>query len=204
MSQINTGIRSILSNAFIYESFQKIMGMHKVRKELVSKYITPYNVDSILDIGCGPADILEFLPKLDYHGFDISNNYINTAKKKFGNKGSFYAKALTCKVIKKLPDFDVVLMNGVLHHLDDSTAREMIKLSKIALRNGGRLLTLDTAFAPNQNPIARFLSSIDRGKNVRTAEGYLSLTEDFFSKTDVAQYNKSGIPITLCIMECTK
>ena len=82
MSQINTGIRSILSNAFIYESFQKIMGMHKVRKELVSKYITPYNVDSVLDIGCGPADILEFLPHLDYYGFDISKKYINKAKKK--------------------------------------------------------------------------------------------------------------------------
>ena len=204
MSQINTGIRSILSNAFIYESFQKIMGMHKVRKELVSKYITPYNVDSVLDIGCGPADILEFLPHLDYYGFDISKKYISKAKKKFGSKGRFYAKALNLNALNKLPDFDVVLMNGVLHHLDDSIAQDMIKLSKIALRNGGRLLTLDTAFAPNQNPIARFLSRIDRGKNVRTAEGYLSLTKNLFSKTDVTQYNKSGIPITLCIMECTK
>ena len=204
MSQITTGMRSVLSNAFIYESFQKFMGMHTVRKEFVAKYVAPYNVNSILDIGCGPGDILAFLPELDYHGFDISENYINNAKNRYGNKGNFYAEVLTGNTIKKLPDFDVVLMNGVLHHLDDSIARDMIKLSKKALKEGGRLLTIDTAFANKQNPIARFLASIDRGKNVRTKEGYSSLTKNLFSKTNITHYNKSGVPITFCIMECTK
>mgnify|MGYP006154803665 CR=1 FL=1 len=164
MSQITTGLRSILSNAFIYESFQKFMGMHTVRKEFVAKYVTPYNVNSILDIGCGPGDILAFLPELDYHGFDISNTYINNAKNRYGNKGNFYAQALTDNVIKKLPDFDVVLMFGVLHHLDDSISREMIELSKSALKDGGRLLTIDIAFAPSRTLSQDFLPAMIAGK----------------------------------------
>lgn len=204
MAQITTGIRSILSNAFIYESFQKIMGMEKVRKEFVANYITPYDVKSFLDIGCGPADILAFLPELEYHGFDISNTYIKNAKDRYGNRGTFYAQPLTESALNKLPDFDVVLMFGVLHHLDDSVSQDMIKLSKNALKKGGRLLTIDPAFAPKQNPIARYLAGKDRGQNVRSEKEYASLVDGIFNETNITLHNKSGIPYTFCIMECTR
>ena len=41
-------------------------------------------------------------------------------------------------------------MFGVPHHLDDETSKDMIQLSKNALRKGGRLLAIDPAFANKQ------------------------------------------------------
>ena len=150
MAQITTGFRSILSNPFIYEFFQNFMGMNKVRKEFVAKYVSTHNVKSFLDIGCGPAEILTFLPELEYHGFDISESYIQNAKDRYGDRGIFNAQYLTNDSLKNLPSFDVALMFGVLHHLDDETFKDMIQLSKNALRKGGRLLTIDPAFATKQ------------------------------------------------------
>ena len=150
MAQITTGLRSILSNPFIYEFFQNFMGMNKVRKEFVAKYVSTHNVKSFLDIGCGPAEILAFLPELEYHGFDISESYIQNAKDRYGDRGIFNAQYLTNDSLKNLPSFDVALMFGVLHHLDDETSKDMIQLSKNALRKGGRLLTIDPAFANKQ------------------------------------------------------
>ena len=204
MAQITSGLRSILSNPFIYESFQNIMGINKVRKDFVTKYVSPHNINSFLDIGCGPAEILAFLPKLEYHGFDISESYIENAKDRYGDKGNFYAQPLTNDSLENLPSFDAALMFGVLHHLDDDISKDMIQLSKNALKKGGRLLTIDPAFAPKQNPIARFLASKDRGQNVRTIEEYTSLVDGIFSETNITLHNKSGIPYTFCIMECTK
>ena len=41
------------------------------RKKIVKKYITKHNV-KVLDIGCGPAEILDTLPEIKYYGFDIN------------------------------------------------------------------------------------------------------------------------------------
>ncbi len=104
----------------------------------------------ILDIGYGPAEILVFLPELEYHGFDISESYIQNAKDRYGDRGILNAQYLTNDSLKKLPSFDVALMFGVLHHLDDETSKDMIQLSKNALRKGGRLLIIDPAIATKQ------------------------------------------------------
>lgn len=46
--------------------------------------------DKILDIGCGPAKILESLPQVKYYGYDINKNHINYAKKKYVSKNVFF------------------------------------------------------------------------------------------------------------------
>ena len=197
-------MRSALSNPFIYEAFQKIMGANSLRRKIVADYVTPYTVNSILDIGCGPAEILAFLPKLDYYGFDVSRSYIDTAKIRFGHKGNFFAQQLTDDILETLPTFDLVLMFGVLHHLDDNVARDVIRLSKSALKDNGRLLTIDPVFTPKQNPIARFLVSKERGQNVRTEQGYASLTKDIFTETNMLIQHKIWVPYSHCIMECIR
>ena len=36
---------------------------------------------------CGPADILAFLPEIDYLGIDYLESYIAAARRGFGNRG---------------------------------------------------------------------------------------------------------------------
>lgn len=159
---------------------------------------------NIMDIGCGPADILEFLPNTNYWGFDISEDYILHAQKKFGIRGNFQCKQIQLSDLTDLPPFDVVLAIGLLHHLDDFTATAIIQLASMALKTNGRLITVDPCFAPSQNPIARFLIRNDRGQNVRDRDGYNALAKKAFSSIKVEVRHQSWIPYTLCIMDCRK
>ena len=46
----------------------------------VSKLVKPGS--SVLDVGCNKAEILEFLPNIDYYGIDINKQLIEELKKK--------------------------------------------------------------------------------------------------------------------------
>ena len=204
MSQITTGIRAILSNPYVYEFFQKIMGATKGRKKFISEFIAPYPVNSILDIGCGPADILASLPDVTYYGFDISERYIKKARGAYGSKGNFFAKHLTPDDIDTLPKFDLVLLTGVLHHVDDETGINIMKMAQDALKPKGRLITTDCCLVDGQNPLARFLINKDRGQNIKSEEGYLRLARSVFKDVGSTIHHQAWIPYTHCFMVCTK
>jgi SAM-dependent methyltransferase len=180
------------------------MGSHKLQQNFVVNHVRPFTGMRILDIGCGPAEILNYLPDVDYVGFDISNNYIKNAKSKFGSRGKFYCKQIKMEDVDKLPPFDVVLFLGFIHHLDDDIATDIMRISIKSLKTKGRLLTVDPCFEDGQNPIAKFLISNDRGMNVRNADGYKCLAKKIFKNPVVKIRHRSWIPYTDCFMECTK
>jgi len=159
---------------------------------------------AILDIGCGPADILADLPDVEYWGYDISEAYIAQANRRFGKRGRFECKQLQFEDLVVLPKFDVVLALGLLHHLDDSVAVGVLQLAHEALKPGGRLLTIDPCLDPSQNPVARFLVRNDRGQNVRDRKEYSALADKVFSSPRVEVRHQTWIPYTHCFMECQK
>ena len=205
MGQITTGIHSILSNPFIYSQFQNLMGTHSLRIKFVGDYVRPLSRQSrILDIGCGPADILGYLPPVEYYGFDISEAYINKAKIRFGSRGRFFCKPLIKTELVNLPKFDIVLAMGVLHHMDDAAAKELCELAYHALEPGGRFVTFDPCYSQAQNPVARYLVSKDRGQNVRDQVGYHDLASHVFKEPKMVVRHRAWIPYTHCFMECTR
>lgn len=204
MAQITNGIRAILSHPFIYSSFQLMMGARKFWQDFAATSIGPFPGMKILDIGCGPADILAYLPEVDYWGFDISEKYIKHARTKFDGRGNFQCKTLQPTDLAQLPLFDVVLVLGVLHHLDDLTAKSIMQLAYQALKPGGILLTIDPCLEPAQNRIARFLICHDRGQNVRDEGGYLAIATSCFPDPHIEVRHKVWIPYTHCLMQCQK
>ena len=72
----------LLSNPYIYYFSQFIMSATLFRKNVIKKYVKEQTNIKILDIGCGPADVLENFQKINYYGFDTNQEYINHAKKK--------------------------------------------------------------------------------------------------------------------------
>jgi SAM-dependent methyltransferase len=205
MSQITSGLRALLSQPFLYNLFQKAVGAEKVRSELVSEFILPKKNDKILDIGCGTAEILNFLPaSIKYYGFDISEDYIKSAINKFGKRGNFYCANLNEPRFKNLKSFDTIIAIGVLHHLSNKEARELMILLRQKLKPGGRFISIDACLIPNQNPLAKFIIMRDRGQNIRTPKCYQGLTNKIFSKVNVALKHRHLIPYTHWIMECIK
>jgi SAM-dependent methyltransferase len=204
MAQITSGFRAVLSLPQVYSSFQSFMGAKKFRMNFVAEFVRPHSGMSILDIGCGPADILAHLSDVEYWGFDISEAYIKRADDIFGTRGRFHCKQLQVDDLHELPKFDVALATGFLHHLDDQSALEVMRLAFQALKPGGRLLTVDPCFDSFQSSIARFLVKNDRGQNVRTKEGYEALARTAFKEPLAFVRHQNWIPYTHCIMECQK
>lgn len=204
MGQVTSGVRAIFSSPEIYSAFQNIMGAHSFRIGFVEEFVRPNSGCSILDIGCGPADILTYLPDVNYCGFDISDAYIARAKTRFGQRGNFYCQELMLSDVEKMPSVDIVLALGLLHHLDDESAIGVLHLAFQALKPGGRLLTFDPCFDDGQSPISRFLVGIDRGQNVRTKVEYESIASAVFESPHVEVRHRAWIPYTHCFMECTR
>ncbi|NLI82617.1 MAG: class I SAM-dependent methyltransferase [Deltaproteobacteria bacterium] len=205
MGQMTTGLRSVLSHPWIYDAFQNLMGARIGRRDFSANFVRPYPGCRLLDMGCGTAQILDYLPEgVEYWGYDIHPGYIAAARRRFGEKGRFACRLLEESELAGMPPFDIVLASGLLHHLDDDAARDVFRLAKRALRPGGRFVSIDPVFAENQNPLARMLISRDRGRNVRDAQGYLALARREFDLVEGVVRHRSWVPYTHWIMECVR
>jgi len=198
-------LRSILSLPAIYQLCQNLAGARRAREILVRDYIRPVAGMKILDIGCGPADILEVLPEVRYIGFDASEEYIADAKKKWGPRGEFTCATVNAQTLQER-DFNIVMAIGVLHHLDDQEARALFALAHELLRPGGRLITLDGVYDKPQSPVARYLLSKDRGEYVRRRDAYEGLARSAFRDIHATVLHDliKPVPYTHLIMECSR
>jgi len=195
--------RRILSVPAMYHLFSAIIGGHRSRTECVARYIRPKKSDRVLDCGCGPADLLEYLPDVEYLGIDIDADYIAAARNRFGDRATFRLGPLDATTMTEAAHHDLVLAWGVLHHLDDGQVVEFMNLARRTLKPSGRLVTLDPCYAEGQSRLARYIVSGDRGEYVRSVEDLRGLvTQTFPSATFHVRHDLLRIPYTHLIMEC--
>lgn len=205
MSETTHGLRAVLSNSKIYDLFQRIMGAKKGRAFFAERYIRAQNGDRVLDVGCGTAEIRDFLPAVEYYGFDPNPHYIKSAQNRLCDVPGcmFFCTPVDKVTLSALPKFDIVLALGVLHHLDDTDAVQLTKLAKAALKDKGRLILVDPCFVEGQSVIARFFAGRDRGQHVRDVNSYRKLMNAAFANvTTEIRHDMLWFPYTHVIMEC--
>ena len=122
----------------------------------------------------------------------------------FIRRRQFFAKELTLSDLDSLPAIDVVIAIGLFHHLDDPTAETLLGTIRRVLKPSGRLVTLDGVFEPGQNPVARWLISMDRGQHVRTRPQYEALFSRVFDSPQIKIWHRAWIPHTYCLDECIR
>lgn len=205
MSQINSGLRSILSSPIIYNLLQSLLGANSIRSQYMNEFFPVKEGDSVLDIGCGTGEILSLFPdSINYYGFDMSQSYIDFAKKKFQNKGQFEVGLVDELMVGDLPKFDWVLATGLLHHLDDSGVTSLLQTALKALSSNGRFVAIDPCFDESQSRIANWLIKNDRGENVRYRDEYSKLASENFDDFESHLIHQTWIPYTHNILVCKK
>ena len=205
MAEITRGLRSVLNHSPIYGLFQWLVGANRLRSYIAELTVAPRpGTLRILDIGCGPAHLLDFLGDVEYVGLDLSAEYIEAARRRFGPRGQFFQQQLCADTNLNHGTFDRILAVGLLHHLDDDQARRLFSLARSLLRPQGTLITVDACFSPDQHWMARWLISRDRGQNVRNLEGYRRLAVDPFPDCQAVQrHDLLHIPYTHAILRCS-
>src|SRR5258706_4396133 len=115
----------LLEQPWIYTFTQFLWYRPGFQKDYVHNWIKPRSGDRILDIGCGTGTLLELMPDVNYMGYDPNPRYIAYANKHFGKKGRFNCDYLTHISDEDAETVDIVLLNGVLHHVSDHQANQI-------------------------------------------------------------------------------
>jgi len=198
-------VYKILSYPLFYDISQKLIAKKGSRQKFVDNYLKPFPGMKIVDFGCGPGSIIEYLPEqVEYVGVDAEKNYIDSAINKYGEIGKFICEDILSFSPKEVNYFDIAIAIGLLHHLNDEESKKLIEAANKVLKPGGCLVTIDNIYIKNQSFIARFLISKDRGKNVRTLDQYLRIGQTVFPKIEYQIiHDMLMVPYTHIIMTMT-
>jgi len=194
-------VKALLGHPALYQAYQNAGGFFGARVKAISDYLALRPGMRVIDIGCGPGYILRHLPEgVDYAGFDIDESYIDHARRAFGHLGQFHCRYFDAAAAREFRGADVVMMNGVLHHIDDGELQATLSNVRDALTPDGVLFTLDGCYRNGQSRIARWLLDHDRGEFVRDEDGYDRVLRGAFAKVDLAiREDYSRVPYTFII-----
>lgn len=144
-------INALQGHQYIPQSDQCIL--NKIRQHFLASDEESFH---ILDLGCGPGrltfKISEILPTAKILGIDISESFISYAQKKVTQPEHV---AFRCEDFTKgnaifSPGFDVILMQGVMHHVHDDDRAKFLQRSFELLKPDG-ILIIGDEFIKNYN-----------------------------------------------------
>ena len=194
LGQKESGIYKILDKANVYLMVQAIFGGEKSRQSFVEQNISLSPGMNVLDVGSGTSDIVDHLPNCNYFAFEPALKYHLRAVERFGSKGTFFNRFFDKESSLSLPKFDLVLLQGVMHHMNDEELIRNLLLIRDSMSVGGMLVTIDPVFHDGQNVISKTLVSLDRGDFVRNDDQYRECLSTIFKNTQGRVQTKLFVP----------
>jgi SAM-dependent methyltransferase len=134
--------------------------------------------DVVVDVGCGTGIALEHLPRFRrYVGFDTDERALTAAARRTKARLQAHGQeqiefrnvTLDAAAVAELSP-DIVILAGLLHHLDDQACEELLR----TLRSAPKLrtvVTLDVTFLPGRL-VNNLLTVLDRGQYPRHPAAY--------------------------------
>jgi len=202
-----SGLYKILSNPLIYEAYQSLSGGSRARRSFIEDYTQIRPKESVVEIGCGPGNLLDYMPRdMSYVGIDVSSSYINAARKHHGDRGKFIeADCDLAGQILPPESADTVICCGVLHHINDTVIKSVLLTSHRLLKSGGRFLCLEPVWLLDHPFISRIFMKCDRGKNIKTEKEWLQIARSVFPNvvSDI-RIDLFILPYYVVIVTCSK
>lgn len=195
------GVNGVFQYPLLYQAFQIAGGFFGARVRAIAEYLTIPPNSRVIDVGCGPGFIVDHLPaSVEYIGFDVDERYIAYARRHFGRRGIFHCQPFDDVAAAASGPADIVMMNGVIHHLDDMATFAVLRAIQGVLNPSGVLFTLDGCFHDQQSAIARLLIYKDRGRFVRSEVSYRDLLRSVFERAATyIREDLSWVPYTFVV-----
>ncbi len=128
----------------------------------------------VLEIGCSAGNIAGAFRsngELAYTGVDVDPVAIEYARRAFRRRPNFRFLCLDMTRDRLAEEFDLVLVPGVLHHLEDDQCRRLLTAAESLLAPGALMLVIDP-IRPGaaEGWLPRVFARIDRGRLRTEAE----------------------------------
>lgn len=166
--------RKILGHPFVYDQIRpRVVG--GIDMGPLYRRLAGAASQAVLDVGCGTGDALNHLAGHErYLGIDTDPVAIAAARARHGDQPGvrFEERLLEARDVEELAPTGVVLA-GVLHHLDNDAAIDVLRLAASSPRLV-RVVTSDIVFLPGM-VFNNVLAMMDRGRYCRHPDAYASL-----------------------------
>ena len=163
-----------------------VLGKRNFDDQLVN-FLNKQKYEEIHEIGCsdGALAINLNLSKTKYYGYDIDRANILKAKKNFSNNKNvkFFYKSID-DIFVKNNKRKIFILKGVFHHLNDRQISNFIK----NVNSKDQIIGFDGFYHEKQNLISILLKKMDKGKFIRTYEGYEKILPGFTLKKRISYY----------------
>jgi SAM-dependent methyltransferase len=186
MAERTTGIYRLVTIPSLYRAFQTLLGSETARKRLRDRWLPDIVGKRVLEVGCGPGTWVDTLADAaTYLGIDWNADHIAQAAERFGTDPTrrfICGDATDPAVLDDTARFDLVLAFGVLHHIDDAPATDLLSRLAGRVAQGGRIIAVEPVYHTGQHPFAVWMKRRDSGQNIRSEAGYRDLFGDAFSR----------------------
>ena len=136
-------------------------------------------VRRVLDVGCGPGTNADEFIGLDYVGVDINPAYIEHARQRHDLR--FEVADVRTDPIDGRGTYDLVLLNSLLHHLDDAAARSLLADLVSFVSDDGHLHVIELEL-PAERGLPRRLAQSDRGDYPRSLDAWRRLLTEHYDE----------------------
>lgn len=150
----------------------------------------PSGAGRVLDCGCGTGIYAAHFDPAEYVGVDISATYVSAARHKF--HGHSFQVADATQLPFESGVFERAFASGVLHHLDDDTAIQVLsELDRVLTANGLLVVWEDIPAKRWWNLVGKLIHRLDMGEFIRRSDEYRDLLKLRFDIQE-ASWMRSG------------
>jgi SAM-dependent methyltransferase len=182
----------VLENSLGYRLWQAPFAEQKLTPVLSHNDLS--RARRVLDVGCGPGTNAGHFTHTDYLGIDLNERYVQDARRRYNRR--FIAADVTRYRVLAHERFDFVLVNSLLHHLDDPSTRQLLNHLAELLTDDGHIHILDLVL-PEGRCVARSLAEWDRGDFPRPLGEWRSLFAESFEPVVFQPYPVGAFGVTL-------
>ena len=172
---MNEAVVKLLERPRVYLAWQRPFVASKLGP--VWQHNDRSRIRRVLDVGCGPGTNSAEFAGLEYLGVDVNPAYIAHARRRHGE--AFAVADVQSEPIPGRGTYDFVLVNSLLHHLEDEAVSSLLAGLHEYVSPDGHIHVIDLVL-PELRGLPRMLARADRGRHARGIPGWRALLSEHF------------------------